>query len=144
MPTTPGFTFADFRMGQRGTLSWSVTDAEIDRFADLSGDHNPLHVEQSFARSKGFPDRVAHGMLLASKISAFAGMVLPGRNCLLLEFNISWPAPIYAGDEVTIEGEVVQVAESLEALKIAFRVKKAANSKLKTVGRGWFLCKVQS
>jgi 3-hydroxybutyryl-CoA dehydratase len=138
------YTFNDITVGQKGSLNWRVSEEEIDRFADLSGDRNPLHVEASFARSKGFPSRVAHGVLLASKISAFAGMVLPGRNCLLLELNVSWPTPIYAGDEVTIDGEVIDKSDSVGALKIAFRARKTVDSKAKTVGRGWYLCKVQS
>lgn len=141
---TPALVFSDFKVGQTATLDWHVVSGEIDAFAALSGDHNPLHVDADFATAKGFKDRVAHGMLLASKLSAFAGMVLPGQNCLLLEFNLSWPTPVFAGDHIVIEGEIVEASESIEVLKISFKARKPDGAKQKTVGRGWFLCKVQS
>jgi len=143
-PQSAGLAFSDFKVGQTATLEWQVDSREIDTFAALSGDHNPLHVDAGFATTKGFKDRVAHGLLLASKLSAFAGMVLPGQNCLLLEFNLAWPNPVFAGDHIVIEGEITESSESIEVLKVSFRARKSEGAKQKTVGRGWFLCKVQS
>ena len=137
-------TFADFPVGHAATMTWPATAAEIDAFASLSGDHNPMHVDPAFAAARGFPDRIAHGMLLAAKLSAFAGMHLPGRSCLLLECSVAWPNPVLAGDVVTFEGSVKERSASVGTLKVGFRARTQRAGRAVTVGRGWYLCKVQS
>src|SRR5206468_12651807 len=65
-------------VGYTATIAWTAENAEIDAFAAVSGDYNPLHMDPAYATSLGFADRVSHGMLLGAKLSGFIGMVLPG------------------------------------------------------------------
>jgi len=124
-------------------LRWSVTAAQIDAFAELSGDFNPLHVDAGFAKARGFADRVAHGLLLGSKVSTLMGMVLPGRDCLLLEVQLSWPKPVYPGDEILLTSEVVELSEEQKLLRVKIKAVTRRDAQMVTVGRGAVLCQVQ-
>jgi 3-hydroxybutyryl-CoA dehydratase len=131
-------------LGLTRQMSWAVTAGEIDAFAALSGDFNPLHVASAFAQEKGFRDRVAHGMLLAAKISAFAGMILPGRDCVLLETKLGWPKPIFPGDDILITGEITELSIEQRVIRVKITAIKSEHTKKVTVGRGWILCQVRS
>lgn len=143
-PTAAHIPFESLQIGSSAELRWQVSEAEIDAFADLSGDHNPLHVDAAFARGRGFPDRVAHGYLLGSKVSAFVGMTMPGRDCLLLETQLAWPRPVHPGDEVTIRGEIVELSTDQRVMKIKIRATKQHDGKAVVVGRGYALCQSRS
>jgi acyl dehydratase len=129
----------ELQLGRTETATWRVREDEIDAFAALSGDVNPLHMDAAYARANGFAGRVAHGYLLGSKISGFVGTRLPGRRCLLLQASMDYPNPVYAGDEVTIEGEVAEVWPDQNLVRIKIRARAE-----KPVGRGWALCRVLS
>ena len=137
-------SFSDLHVGLRAALTWQVTHAEIDAFAALSGDRNPLHADASYARALGFKDRVTHGFLLGSKVSALAGMLLPGQRCLLLEEQLAFPNPVFAGDTVEVAGVVAELWPDQNMLRVKIRASKPGETKPVTVGRGWVLCRVLS
>src|SRR5262249_12234020 len=85
-------------------------------FCALSGDLNPLHVDDAYARERGFRGRVMHGGMLNAFLSHFVGMVLPGRRALLLSADIRYVAPFYLGDVLVLRGSVQQRGESQSAL----------------------------
>jgi len=101
-------------------------------------------VDTEFARLRGFPDRVAHGFLLGAKISAFVGTVLPGRDCLLLETQLAWPGPCFAGDKVRVRGEIVELSTENRVMRIKIRATTERVGKSVVVGRGWVLCQTRS
>ena len=70
----------DLTVGQSVVVELSIDDAQLRQFAELSGDFNPLHTDDAFARSKGFRGRVVYGALIIAKISELIGMRLPGKN----------------------------------------------------------------
>lgn len=135
--------FEALELGQRATLEWAVVRADIDRFAALSGDHNPLHVDADFARSRGFPDVVAHGYLLGAKVSALVGMLLPGRDCLILETTMAYPKPIHPGDLVRVAGEVDMLSPEQKVLRVRIRAHRIGAGPDVLVGRGNVLCRNQ-
>jgi 3-hydroxybutyryl-CoA dehydratase len=139
MTEVADLTIDDLPAGRSEASVWQVREDEIDAFAALSGDVNPLHMDAGYARLNGFEERVAHGYLLGAKVSGFIGTRLPGRRCLLLEASMDYPNPVYAGDEVTIEGEVAEVWPDRGLVRIRIR----AHAK-RPVGRGWVLCRVLS
>jgi acyl dehydratase len=134
----------DLAIGLARELDWQVTPRDIDSFASLSGDINPLHVDPEFARLQGFPDRVAHGFLLGAKISAFVGTVMPGRDCLLLETQLAWPSPCFAGDTVRLRGEIVELSIENRVMRIKIRATADRAGTSVVVGRGWVLCQIRS
>ena len=109
----------------------------------LSGDRNPLHVDADFARSRGFPDVVAHGYLLGSKVSALVGMLLPGRDCLILETTMAYPKAIHPGDSVRVVGEVDLLSPEQRVLRVKIRAHRIEAGREVLVGRGSVLCRNQ-
>ncbi|RZJ01606.1 MAG: (R)-hydratase [Brevundimonas sp.] len=135
--------FSTLKLDDAAVLEWSVEESEIDDFARLSGDRNPLHMSHDFARTKGFEGRVAHGFLLGSKVSALVGMLLPGQDCLILEQGISYPKPIYPGDTIMIEGSISELSTEHRILKVKIRASRVTENSRAIVARGFVLCRSQ-
>lgn len=112
------YTLATIHVGLSHDFSRPITADLVDAFTKISGDTNPLHVDPSFAKDRGYADRVVYGMLTASLYSTLVGVYLPGRNALLQEVETSFRRPVYIGDELTISGEVVEVNEGLKRISI--------------------------
>ena len=87
----------------------AVTDDDIVRFAEVSGDHNPVHLDDAYAARSVFGARVAHGFLTGSLISAVIGMDLPGPGSIYLGQTLKFLAPVRIGDIVTVSVEVIGV-----------------------------------
>src|SRR5437016_1303819 len=105
-----------FNTLEAGTsVVWShrISATEVDEFADLSGDFNPLHMDDSYARQFGFRGRVVHGMLVNSFLSRVLGMLLPGPGTLWLSQNTRFVQPVYIGDEIEIEVKVSHASPAL-------------------------------
>lgn len=144
MDKARALSFDDLEVGLCETLVWQPTADEIDEFARLSGDHNPLHMDAAYARAQGFADRVAHGYLQGAKISGMIGMRLPGERCLLLEQSIAYPNPVYPGDEVTIELKLREMREELGLVELKVKAVKIVDGKKVTTARGAITCKLLS
>lgn len=99
----------DFAVGDQASLRRSFSDADVRRFADLTGDHNELHVDDEAARASRFGGRIVHGMLTASLISRLLGMELPGRGCIYLGQSLRFTAPVRIGEEVEARVEVIGI-----------------------------------
>src|SRR5712692_1717546 len=109
-------------VGETATRSMLMTDDHIESFAKLSGDRNPLHFNDDFARSMGFPGHIAHGMLTSAILGTLLGMDLPGPGTVFLEQRIRYLAPVRPGDTLTGEREVTKVRSDKPVLTIAARV----------------------
>jgi 3-hydroxybutyryl-CoA dehydratase len=96
-----------FAPGQKATFTKTITEADVAGFAGLTGDFNPLHVDDEFARRSRFGARVAHGMLTAGLISAVLGMRLPGPGGIYVSQTLNFSAPVHIGDTITAIAEVV-------------------------------------
>ncbi len=97
------------RVGERAERSMTVTDDQIEAFARLSGDRNPVHFDDGFARRIGFDGHIAHGAVTASLLSALLGMDLPGPGSVFLEQRVRFLAPVRPGDTITGTLEVTKV-----------------------------------
>jgi 3-hydroxybutyryl-CoA dehydratase len=96
-----GYYFEDLSPGMSESYTRTVNDADIQQFAEVSGDTNPAHLDAEFAATTRFKKRIAHGMLSASYISTLIGTKLPGPGCLYISQTLKFRAPVYIGDEVT-------------------------------------------
>ena len=96
-------------VGDTASLSREITDDEVRAFADVSGDHNPVHLDETFAATTRFGRRIAHGMFGASLISAVLGTRLPGNGSIYLSQTLKFVGPIYLGDTVTARATVLKV-----------------------------------
>lgn len=99
------------RIGDHATLSRSVSSADVQAFADLTGDRNPVHLDAAFAARTRFGRPIAHGMLCAGLISAVLGTQLPGPGALYLQQTLLFKAPTFVGDTVTVLVTVTSVRE---------------------------------
>lgn len=92
--------FEDLELGMTASVSRTVSEADILMFAGVSGDTNPVHLDQEFAASTMFGGRIAHGMLSAGLISAVFGTRLPGPGSIYLSQTLKFKAPVKIGDTV--------------------------------------------
>ena len=99
------------RVGDAATRSRTFTDEDVRAFAELTGDHNPVHLDDEYAAGTRFGRRVAHGMLAASLISAALANELPGRGTVYLSQQLQFTAPVFPGDTVTARVAVTKVRE---------------------------------
>jgi 3-hydroxybutyryl-CoA dehydratase len=98
--------FEDLSVGQSAELTRTVDEAAIQGFADVSGDHNPVHLDEAFAATTPFKTRIAHGMLSAAYISALIAGKLPGPGAIYLGQSLSFKRPVKIGDEVTVTATI--------------------------------------
>ncbi len=97
---------SEISVGQKATFSRVIGEAEIRAFAAVTGDRNPLHLDEAFARRTRFGRPIAHGMLSASLISAALGTSVPGPGAIYLSQTLRFRGPVYPGDTVTATVEV--------------------------------------
>lgn len=96
-------------VGETASLSKTITADDIQSFANLTGDHNPVHLDDEFAQTTRFGRRIAHGMLSASLISAVLANQLPGQGTVYLSQSLQFVAPVYLNDTVTARVTVTKV-----------------------------------
>lgn len=95
-------------IGSRATWTRTFTEREVEAFAQISGDRNPLHFDPAFAARTSFGRLVVHGGLTAGLFNALVAEVLPGPGSVFLHQEWDYPAPVFVGDTVTAEAEVIE------------------------------------
>lgn len=123
MSQARALSLPDLTEGQSVVVELSFDDAQMQKFAELSGDFNPLHTDDAFARSKGFRGRVVYGALLVAKISELIGMRLPGRNSVWSSLTLDFLQPVYVDQAVQLEAVVARASAGtgLVELKLTLR-----------------------
>ena len=118
MSKTQGYFLEDLEIGMTAEDSMVITAERIDTFADLSGDHNPIHLDEEFAATTMFGGRIAHGALTASLISAVLGNILPGPGSIFVELNMRFRRPAFIGDTVVARAEVAEIDQKTGRVKL--------------------------
>ena len=121
-PAGNHYTLAELQTGMEASFTAAVTEEKVRKFLEVSGDTNPLHMDDEYARAKGHPGRVVYGMLTASLYSTLAGVYLPGEHCFLWEVDSKFTGPVYIGDVLTVSGKVTEVNERFRFIKIKARI----------------------
>lgn len=111
----------DLEVGMIRTLQKQVTDADIEMFATISTDRNPVHLDEDYARDTIFEGRIAHGMLTAGLISAVIGEQLPGHGTVYLGQTLKFMAPVRPGDVVRAEVQVDAIDHARRRVTLATR-----------------------
>ena len=114
--------YADLRLGDTASLSKTITEADVMLFAGITGDFNPIHVDEEFAKASLFGQRVAHGMLGAGLISAVIGTDLPGVNSIYLGQELKFVKPVFIGDTLTAVVEIVHKRDDKKIVKLSTTV----------------------
>lgn len=107
-----------FKAGDSAQITKTIEQADVDAFAEVTGDHNPVHVDEEFAKTTRFGKRIAHGMLTASLISAVLANKLPGEGSVYLGQTLQFVAPVFPGDEITARVTVKAMREDKPILKL--------------------------
>ena len=110
--------YDDIFIGQQESFSINITESMVEKFSNLSGDLNPLHMDNEFAESSSFKKRIVHGMLLASFFSQLIGMKLPGKNALYFSQTLNFRSPCYIDDEIEVVGEVTEKSDSTKMITV--------------------------
>ena len=115
-------------VGQTAEASHVVTEADIQAFAQVSGDHNPVHLDEAYAETTRFKGRIAHGILTAAYISALIGSDLPGPGTIYVSQSLNFKRPVRIGDEVTtrVTVEAIDLAKGLATLATVCAVRGKA------------------
>ncbi len=128
-----GLTFAEISEGRSAVVERIISAKEVDAFAELSGDFSPLHMDEAFAKTTRFGQRVSHGMILGTWLSTLVGMDLPGRNAILVSVALDFRKPVLLGDKVRMEARVARKVEASKMLELAV---EASNQRGETVATG--------
>ena len=101
-------TFDEIAIGDNATYTRLITNQEVEAFAAISGDHNPLHLDPDYAATTPYGECIAHGMLTGALISAAIAMQLPGPGSVYLNQSLQFRAPVFLGDTLTVTLEVTE------------------------------------
>jgi acyl dehydratase len=107
-----------FKVGDSAETTRTIEQADVDAFAEVTGDRNPVHVDETFAQQTRFGRRIAHGMLTASLISSVLANQLPGEGSVYLGQTLRFVAPVFPGDEVTARVTVTEVRDNRPIIKL--------------------------
>jgi acyl dehydratase len=132
MPEIARLRYEDISLGQSAGLEIVFTPELIDSFSRLSGDINPLHSDDSFAQAKGFPARLAHGLLIGAFFSTIAGTLLPGRDCILQTVRFDFKRAVPAGTKLRLQAKVAQKIDAVRTIVLEISAQDAAGEKYLT------------
>ena len=124
------YGISDISVGMKESFTVTVTEEMMQKFFEITSDENPLHVNEDFARERGFDNKVVYGMLTASMISTLGGCYLPGKYCLIQGVEIKFAKPVFVGDTLEISGEISKVDYDLRYLEIKVQMKNLRGDKV--------------
>lgn len=115
--------FEDIKIGQKaGPIEINFSEDLVENFIKLSGDINPLHVDDEYARSKGFDGKIVHGALLFSKASYFVGMEIPGEGGIYVAQDLKFHRPVYVNERCSVRGTVIHKTEATKTIEIKIEI----------------------
>jgi acyl dehydratase len=114
--------YRDIAQNDEASFITTITEEAVTSFAALSGDKNPLHVDDSYAATTQFGKRVVHGMYLGALVSRLIGMELPGTKALLVRESLTFKKPAYIDDVVMVKGVVTHTSDALKLITIAITI----------------------
>lgn len=124
------YSYEEIEIGQKESFSVTITKDMLEKFNSITGDINPLHNDEEYAKEKGHPGVVAYGMLTASFLSTLAGVYMPGKRSLIHEVNIKMERPVYVGDVLNIEGTVKEKNDTFSFIVVKVLVRNQKNEKV--------------
>lgn len=113
-----GYYLEDLEVGMSDSYAKTITDADVVLFAGISGDNNPIHINDEYAKTTPFKQRIVHGMFSAALISAVLGTRLPGPGAIYVDQQLKFKAPVHIGDTVVATATVVEINEERRRVKL--------------------------
>ncbi|MBQ9550196.1 MAG: MaoC family dehydratase N-terminal domain-containing protein [Lachnospiraceae bacterium] len=124
------YDYEDLETGHREEFETEITDSMLDSFRILTGDDNPFHRDDEFAKAHGFKGHAAFGMLTASFLSTLAGMYLPGEKSIIQNTELKFMKPVYPGDRLIVSGEVAEKNDAYRVIRVKVMIKKYDGEKV--------------
>jgi len=112
------YSFDEIEIGMQKSFKIFISEDRLDDFAKLSGDDNPLHMNEEYASSTSFKKRVCSGMFLSSFFSTLVGMYLPGKHALHISQSLNFVNPCFIGEMITVEGKVIDKSPATKIIKL--------------------------
>ncbi|PHS33936.1 MAG: acyl dehydratase [Sulfurovum sp.] len=122
----------EIAVGMSVSYSQTITDTDIKAFAGISGDRNPVHLDEIYAEHSRYKKRIAHGLMTASFFSALFGTKLPGEGCVYVSQSLNFKRPVYIGDTVSATVEVTKV--DISKKRVFFKTICKVKNKIVTDG----------
>jgi 3-hydroxybutyryl-CoA dehydratase len=113
-----GLTIKELKVGQSYQKSFAITADLIERFADVTGDHNPIHLDEDYAGKSIFKQRVAQGMLQAGLLSGILGCHFPGVGTIYLSQTLKFIKPVFIKDQITLRLEVLEIINDKNQVRL--------------------------
>ena len=127
----------DFSVGMESTTEKTVTIEDIKKFAEVSGDFNPVHLDEEFAKKTIFKGRIAHGFLTASFISTIIASELPGPGSIYLKQSLKFLAPVYINEKILVKVRIIEI--NIEKSKVKLITECFKNKTLVLTGEAEIL-----
>ncbi len=124
------YSFDEMKVGMEESFQVTVTPKMLERFREITGDVNPLHTDEAFAKAKGYDSCVVYGMLTASFLSTLAGVYLPGEKSLIHSVETKFVKPVFAGDTLTIKGKVTEKNDLFPVFTLKVVITNQKNEKV--------------
>lgn len=124
--------FDDIKTGDSVSFDKIISETDMTKFADISGDYNPLHLDEKYAKNTEFKGRVVYGMLMCAMVSRLVGMEMPGEKALLVKECLEFKKPARIGDKLKIKGIIMHKSQVSRLLEIKIEICKG--EKLLTTG----------
>jgi 3-hydroxybutyryl-CoA dehydratase len=109
---------AKLKVGDSASLSRTISESDIYQYAGITGDMNPVHMDEEYARQTPFGGRIAHGMLCAGLVGAVMGMKLPGPGAIYQGQTLSFLAPVRIGDTITATAEIIEIGAKKKSAQL--------------------------
>ncbi len=124
------YKFEDIAEGLSESFEVVITSNMMENFLKISNDTNPLHIDVSYAKEKGFDSTVVYGMLTASFYSTLVGVYLPGKYCILQGIDIQFSKPVFVDDNLKISGKVSYINSAYKQIEIKASIENQKNQKV--------------
>ena len=112
------YTFDSINIGINHEFKITITEKIVSDFSVISGDFNPLHIDENYAAKTKFKKRICHGMLLASFFSRLVGMYLPGESALYFSQSLNFISPCFINDKIVVKGEIIDKNHSTKIITV--------------------------
>ena len=126
----PEYSLNEIEIGFKKNFEITITESMLNDFAKLSGDYNPLHMNEEYASSTSFKKRVCSGMFLATFFSRLVGMYLPGKHALYFSQSLNFVNPCFIGDIITVEGEVIDKSIATKIITLKTTIIDKSNKRI--------------
>ena len=124
------YYFNEIKIGLKRNFQVTITESMLNDFAKLSGDYNPLHMNEEYASSTSFKKRVCSGMFLATFFSRLIGMYLPGKHALYFSQSLNFVNPCFIGDIITVKGEVIDKSIATKIIILKTTITDKSNKRI--------------